>query len=242
MVRNKNKNRTKQDKTDDSVKSEAAPEELSYEDVQNRAAANGRKEELNVQGYIGTVPDIDLEAAKERASKYEQEVILPEKLEEAEKAQAEYKELIDTEKDFLEFFNDDKYKFRIEYGGRLFDIQISQIDPESNDLSILEMDTGEIMADLSSKEQKIINKVRAGGVLSEEEQKVMDNLATNPETAKMVFKNMNKVLAQQVIKPKLTEEQWKGRVDFAFRLFLYQEVMSRLGLDNKQQPALFQTS
>jgi len=196
-------------------------------------------ERLEVGQYTGSVPDIDLEAAKERAREYDKKVLRPEKEKEIRDSQEKYKELIDTEKDFLDFFNEDKYKFQVEYKGKLFDIEITYIDPEKNDLSILEMDTGEIFSDLDSEEQKIIMKMQNGEVLTPTEQERINNLSTNPETAKAVFKNMNKVLTQQVIKPDISEDQW-NRVDLAFRLFVYQEVMDRLGLSANTQPRLFQ--
>lgn len=196
-------------------------------------------ERLEVGQYTGSVPDIDLEAAKERAREYDKKVLRPEKEKEIRDSQEKYKELIDTEKDFLDFFNEDKYKFQVEYKGKLFDIEITYIDPEKNDLSILEMDTGEIFSDLDSEEQKIIMKMQNGEPLTPSEQERINNLSTNPETAKAVFKNMNKVLTQQVIKPDISEDQW-NRVDLAFRLFVYQEVMDRLGLSANTQPRLFQ--
>jgi len=55
------------------------------------------------------------------------------------------------------------------------------------------MDTGEIFSDLDSEEQKIIMKMQNGEVLTPTEQERINNLSTNPETAKAVFKNMNKV-------------------------------------------------
>lgn len=196
-------------------------------------------ERLEVGQYTGSVPDIDLEAAKERAREYDKKVLRPEKEKEIRDSQEKYKELIDTEKDFLDFFNEDKYKFQVEYKGKLFDIEITYIDPEKNDLSILEMDTGEIFSDLDSEEQKIIMKMQDREPLTPSEQERINNLSTNPETAKAVFKNMNKVLTQQVIKPDISEDQW-NRVDLAFRLFVYQEVMDRLGLSANTQPRLFQ--
>lgn len=196
-------------------------------------------ERLEVGQYTGSVPDIDLEAAKERAREYDKKVLRPEKEKEIRDSQEKYKELIDTEKDFLDFFNEDKYKFQVEYKGKLFDIEITYIDPEKNDLSILEMDTGEIFSDLDSEEQKIIMKMQDREPLTPSEQERINNLSTNPETAKAVFKNMNKVLTQQVIKPNISEDQW-NRVDLAFRLFVYQEVMDRLGLSANTQPRLFQ--
>lgn len=196
-------------------------------------------ERLEVGQYTGSVPDIDLEAAKERAREYDKKVLQPKKEKEIRDSQEKYKELIDTEKDFLDFFNEDKYKFQVEYKGKLFDIEITYIDPEKNDLSILEMDTGEIFSDLDSEEQKIIMKMQDREPLTPSEQERINNLSTNPETAKAVFKNMNKVLTQQVIKPNISEDQW-NRVDLAFRLFVYQEVMDRLGLSANTQPRLFQ--
>jgi len=196
-------------------------------------------ERLEVGQYTGSVPDIDLEAAKERAREYDKKVLRPEKEKEIRDSQEKYKELIDTEKDFLDFFNEDKYKFQVEYKGKVFDIEITYIDPEKNDLSILEMDTGEIFSDLDSEEQKIIMKMQDREPLTPSEQERINNLSTNPETAKAVFKNMNKVLTQQVIKPNISEDQW-NRVDLAFRLFVYQEVMDRLGLSANTQPRLFQ--
>jgi len=87
-------------------------------------------ERLEVGQYTGSVPDIDLEAAKERAREYDKKVLRPEKEKEIRDSQEKYKELIDTEKDFLDFFNEDKYKFQVEYKGKLFDIEITYIDPE----------------------------------------------------------------------------------------------------------------
>ena len=119
-------------------------------------------------------------------------------------------------------------------------IEIQQIDPETNDLSLMEMDSGEIYADMTPQEQEIITKTRAGIPLTKKEQETLSKLNMNKKEIQVLFKSMHEILSQLVVKPRLTKEQWEGTVPLDLRLFLYEEVTTRVGINNKQQPMLFQ--
>ena len=191
-------------------------------------------------GYTGQVPEIDYESAKKRAKEYEETIIKPEEKAKNEEAKQEFDEIIETEKQFLDFFNPDNHKLEILYAGKLLKIEIQQIDPETNDLSLMEMDSGEIYADMTPQEQEIITKTRAGIPLTKKEQETLSKLNMNKKEIQVLFKSMHEILSQLVVKPRLTKEQWENTVPLDLRLFLYEEVTTRVGINNKQQPKLFQ--
>jgi hypothetical protein len=62
----------------------------------------------------------------------------------------------------------------------------------------------------------------------------------NKKEIQVLFKSMHEILSQLVVKPRLTKEQWEDTVPLDLRLFLYEEVTTRVGINNKQQPKLFQ--
>jgi hypothetical protein len=197
-------------------------------------------EEIEFAGYKGKTPDIDYEAAKKRAQEYDDKVIKPEVEQAKADIQAQFDEVIDTQAKWADFYDEDNYEFDVIYNMKKYKVQIRALQ-EGDDFSILDMDSGDVYADLNKPEQAIVEKVREGVRLTSDEERILAKINKQTDGAKLVFKNMNAVLTQHVVLPDFSKEEWERKIPFLLRMFIYQETLQRLGMDNRFQPKLFQT-
>lgn len=186
-------------------------------------------------------PDIDYAKVQERAKFHYDNVIKPQQAAQQEDAIDEFIETINTEEELLKRLGKGNTKFIIAYKDFKTEIEIRPMRKD-DDFSLLNTDTLQLYNELDDTEKDVVNKIMAGDQLSADESAIMVKLNEKlPSTSTMIFENMHEMLANYVIKPKYSKEQWEEDIiDFGFKVAVYEQVKIRLGIDDRFQPRLFQ--
>ena len=180
----------------------------------------------------------ELNKMTKKAKFHYENVIIPEKENEVKEGTETFQNIIKGRDAFLEHFVDkNKYKFTIAYKGYEIPIEIRPIQP-GDDLSILGHKPEDIYPDLSPNELYLVQKANNGEYLSENEQEQLKGLILEPDQqsiSKSSQNNMFKALAQNVVDPQLTEDEWSDMHDFGLKAYIYAELQERLGLSPNLQ-------
>ncbi len=186
----------------------------------------------------------DLKQIAEGAEDYEENVVIPEKKEEAAKAHEEFKEIIETEKDFLDLFNDERLEIQVVYDDKLLKFTVKPIEP-GDDMSFLDTDANQYL-DLKDEEIKVIEKVNKKKRLNKKEKKIYERLAKNEGGAmsSTALKMMHQLFAQHITPPELGGDKearlafWV-KAPFNLKILLFEATMRALGLDQGTTLRLF---
>ena len=180
----------------------------------------------------------ELNKMTKKAKFHYENVIIPEKENEVKEGTEKFQNIIKGRDAFLKHFVDkNKYKFTIAYKGYEIPIEIRPIQP-GDDLSILGHKPEDIYPDLSPDELYLVQKANNGEYLSENEQEQLKGLILEPDQqsiSKSSQNNMFKALAQNVVDPQLTEDEWFDMHDFGLKAYIYAELQERLGLSPNLQ-------
>jgi hypothetical protein len=200
-----------------------------------------KAEHIPQEDVVTPNPDIDYTKVQERAKFHYDNVIKPQQIAQQEDAIDEFIETINTEEELLKRLGKGNTKFIIAYKDFKTEIEIRPMRKD-DDFSILNTDTLQLYNELDDGEKDVVNKIMAGEQLSADESAIMVKLNEKlPSTSTMIFENMHEMLANYVIKPKYSKEQWEEDIiDFGFKVAVYEQVKIRLGIDDRFQPRLFQ--
>jgi hypothetical protein len=200
-----------------------------------------KAEHIPQEDVVTPNPDIDYTKVQERAKFHHDNVIKPQQIAQQEDAIDEFIETINTEEELLKRLGKGNTKFIIAYKDFKTEIEIRPMRKD-DDFSLLNTDTLQLYNELDDGEKDVVNKIMAGDQLSADESAIMVKLNEKlPSTSTMIFENMHEMLANYVIKPKYTKEQWEEDIiDFGFKVAVYEQVKIRLGIDDRFQPRLFQ--
>jgi len=196
------------------------------------------------------IEDLDIPAAVKRAANYENDVVIPEKIAKVETAVSEFEEVIETEEQFLEFFNPDRLKIEvvalIDNSYKLLKFNLKSIE-STDDLSALQVDLS-IYAELSDLEKSVMVKgAQTPELLTDEEDDIYKS------TTKKLEENMSGSLLDQVhdilctyVTPPTGDRDkrlafWLN-VPFDIRTFVATSAMRRLGISPESDVKLFQAS
>jgi hypothetical protein len=178
------------------------------------------------------------------AEVYEEEVVIPEKKEEAKKIKEEFDEVIATEKDFLDLFSEKRLEIKVVYEGKLIPFKVKPIEP-GDDMSFLDTDASAYL-DLKDEEIKVIKKVNEGKKLNRKEQQIYNKLAKNEGGAMSsgALEMMHSLFAQHVTPPELGGDKEARKAfwvtaPFNMKMILFEAVMKALGLDQGSTIKLF---
>jgi hypothetical protein len=194
-----------------------------------------------------------IEEAVREANKYAKTVKEPQQQKEHEKNVKEFKEIIDSEKEFLQRFHEDRFKPSIEYGGKIFEFKIKPIE-NTKDIENLGLDFRAYM-DLDDLEKEVILKKNRGETLTASEQEVYNE--KEKEFASGAVNNAldqaHHILATFVTPPSFSRtkdpqkrynkrlESWRY-VPFDLKMLLFNEVINCLGLNPEAELKLFPTN
>lgn len=156
-----------------------------------------------------------------------------------EDALEDFIETINTEEELKKRLGKGNTKFTIQYKDFKTDVEIRPLQKD-DDFSLLNTDTLQLYNDLDDSEKELVTKIMAGDDLSKEDNAMLIKLNEKlPNQATMIFSNMHDMLANYVIKPKYTKEEWEEDiVDFGFKVAIYEQVKIRLGIDDRFQPQI----
>lgn len=186
------------------------------------------------------------ELAKEAKQVYNEEII-PEKIEKTIEVIEDFEEIIETEQQLVELFNEERFNLDVVYKNRLLKFKIKPIT-EGDDLSFLDLDLA-IYSDMSEEEAETIEKVVKNEKLSKKDEKILEAMDERQmkKIAEKGYEMVNKLLAQHVTPPDYNgdlEKRYKfwEQADFILKELLVKEVTDRLGIDGNQTAKLFQAS
>lgn len=198
----------------------------------------------NSEEKVEQLSEEDLKAIAEGAEDYEENVVIPEKKEEAKKAQEEFNEIVETEKDFLDLFSDKRLKLSVIYEDKLLKFDIKPIEP-GDDMSFLDTDANAYL-DLKDEEIKVINKVNKKKRLNKKEKKIYERLANNEggSMSSTALEMMHQLFAQHVTPPVLDGDKEARKAfwitaPFNLKILLFEATMKALGLDQGTTLKLF---
>jgi hypothetical protein len=212
-----------------------------------------RKQELEANGI--PVPDLDIDdiAKNINVLNEEERPKLEEEQTETRKEQAEeFNKMLETEDEFLELFNEERFDLKVVFKGRIVEFKVKPITPNM-DAKLLEPDKT-VFNDISAEERAILQKHMSGEPLNEDEAKVVAKLTDMSESknSRALLKRTNEILAQHISIPiaktsyeKKTYRQklkwWseEGGADFFLKFFLVNEVVQRLGADQRSMDTIF---
>ncbi len=197
------------------------------------------------------IPEIDYEQIAQEAAERDREIYQPQREEQAKEFLENFDEVIDSEKQFLDLFNPDRYKFNMTYGPpgerKLFKLELIPVDDQ--DLSYIDMDMS-IYEDLNTKERKVLDKYYEGeGKLTKREQAVFDEIQQKEKIkqTREVNNMLCTLLANHLTWPNhkvhTLEERivfWK-HAPFDFRTYLGNKALEILGLDNRNSVVFFRS-
>lgn len=169
---------------------------------------------------------------------YHDNTTLPELEEEQQNTVESFQNVIKGRDAFLDAFNKkDKLKFTIKYKEYTIPIEIRPIKP-GDDLSLLNYKPEDIYPDLTPQQIYLIQKATNGQYLSPSEQQELEGMTLEPDqqaVSEVNQRNMFKALAQNVVDPQLTEDEWADMDQFGLKAFIYAEMQERLGLNPNLQ-------
>lgn len=185
------------------------------------------------------------------AEEYDKKVIKPQKKKEQEKFEKEFEEVIESEDDLLKEFSPERFNIQVIYTSpltktpKLYKFTVKPIEP-GDDLSLLDIDK-DIYSDLRPEEKAIMEKLQRGETLTEDDFKIMQKAEAEArkKTADKVLDQTHTVLSQFVTPPDFGGDLEKRKefwinADFMFKMFLFTEVVNRLGLNQQTLIKLFQ--
>lgn len=219
----------------------AKQEKITYED--------GITEDIR-ENIPTPIPEIDYEKLVTEAEERDKEIYQPQKEKQVKEFIDNFDEVIDSEKQFLDLFNPDRYKIEVIYGtqgqSKLFKLEV--IPVKDQDLSYIDMDLN-IYDDLNNKERQVIDKNFTGEKLTKKEHKMLDEIEAK-EKAKQTQKvneMLCMLLANHITWPNHEKNTLKQRVafwkqaPFDFRTYLGEKVLAILGLDNRNSITFFRS-
>jgi len=183
----------------------------------------------------------ELNKMTKKAKFHYENVIIPEKENEVKEGTEKFQNIIKGRDAFLGLFEENKLEFSIRYKGKVIPIELKPISP-GDDLSILNHKPEDIYPDLSPEELHLVQKQINGQYLSENEKQKLKKLNPDPDgegVSKSIMNNMHNALAQQVIEPSLTIEDWESINDFGIKATIYDELQTRLGINPTTQIDIF---
>lgn len=197
-----------------------------------------------------TSPEYLTEMAKE-ANKYAKTVKEPLEQKENEEKIKEFEEVIDNERDLLQTFSPDRLNLEVVYNKKLFKFNIKPLH-DTSDIQSIGLDFQTYM-DLEDLEKEIILKKNRGETLTAEEKRVYskteEELASN--IAGSSLDQANHILAtflsppsfKRVKDPNKRNERkikfWRA-FPFDLKMYLFSEVIERLGINPETNIKLFQ--
>jgi hypothetical protein len=198
-----------------------------------------KAEQIPQDDIVTPNPDIDYEQVQKRAKFYHDNVVKPQQAAKQEDALEDFIETINTEEELKKRLGKGNTKFTIQYKDFKTDVEIRPLQKD-DDFSLLNTDTLQLYNDLDDSEKELVTKIMAGDDLSKEDNAMLIKLNEKlPNQATMIFSNMHDMLANYVIKPKYTKEEWEEDiVDFGFKVAIYEQVKIRLGIDDRFQPQI----
>lgn len=194
-----------------------------------------------------------LEEIARNANKYAQTVKEPLEQKEREEQVKKFNEVIETERDLLKIFSKDRLKIELVYNKKLLKFQIKPLK-STKDIEAVGLDLTVYM-DLNDLEKEIILKKNRGEVLTGDEQEIYD--AKEKEFASShlggALDQAHHLLATFLTPPSFSrlknpEKQYIAKLTFwesfpfDLKMFLFSEVIDRLGINPETDVKLFQVN
>lgn len=189
-----------------------------------------------------SVPNMDIQKAINLGKEHHKEEIKSE-IENQSEEDLEFTEMIETEEEFLEFFNEDRYNIEFEYdrgNGKKKIIKCKVRPIEEGDMLDYTNLNAIPYTDLTKYQKSVMEKVDDDKILNKKEKKELEKINEK------VMKNMKpqidnmiiELLADFVTPPYFNGDKdkriefWK-KTDYLLRMELGDKVMNILGIDNK---------
>jgi hypothetical protein len=204
-----------------------------------------------VSDELELTPEIE-ELAK-NANKYAKTVKEPREQKEQEKKIEEFKEVISSERELLKLFSKNRLNLEIVYNQQLLKFKIKPLT-STEDIEAVGLDFRTYM-DLTDLEKEIILKKNQGETLTPEEQKIYNKKEEEFTSGAMgnMLDQANNILATFLTPPSYSSVRdpkkrmnrklnfWRG-MPFDLKMFLFTEVINRLGINPEVDLKLFQTN
>lgn len=198
--------------------------------------------------------EVDIQSIEEElreANEYAKTVKEPEEQKEQEKRVEEFQEIIDSERELLHLFSDDRLKLEVVYGKKLLKFKIKPLE-NTGDIENIGLDF-RIYMELDDLEKEIVLKKNRGETLTSSEQEVYN--VKEKEFAEGAMGNAldqaHHILATFLTPPSYSKTRnpkkrlekklvfWQS-VPFDLKMFLFTEVIQRLGINPETELKLFQ--
>ena len=197
---------------------------------------------------------VDIKSIEEElreANEYVKTVKEPTEQKEQKKRVEEFQEIIDSERELLHLFSDDRLELEVVYGKKLLKFKIKPLE-DTSDIGNIGLDFRAYMG-LDDLEKEIILKKNNGETLTSSEQKVYNK--KEKEFAKgandNAFDQVHQILANFITPPSYSKTRdplkqrakrimfWR-RAPFDLKMFIFSEVIERLGINPETELKLFQ--
>ena len=193
----------------------------------------------------------DIEKILREANEYAKTVKEPQEQKEQKKRVEEFQEIIDSEKELLHLFSNDRLKLEVIYNNKLFKFKIKPLE-NTGDIESIGLDFRTYM-ELDDLEKEIVLKKNRGETLTPSEQEVYN--VKEKEFAEGAMGNAldqaHHILATFLTPPSYSKtrnpekrlekklEFWRN-TPFDLKMFLFTEVVKRLGINPETELKLFQ--
>jgi hypothetical protein len=193
-----------------------------------------------------------IEEELREANEYAKTVKEPQQQKEEEKHVKEFQKIIDSETELLHLFSNDRLELEIIYNKKLFKFKIKPLE-NAKDIESIGLDFRAYM-DLDDLEKEVILKKNQGETLTPSEQEVYNE--KEKEFASGAIGNAldqaHHILATFLTPPSYSRtkdphkrhlkkvEFWRN-LPFDLKMFLFTEVIDRLGINPEVELKLFQT-
>lgn len=200
-----------------------------------------------------TGKDLDLDQLTEEANIYVQNVKEPSEKKEQEEKLEKFKKIIQTEKDLLEQFNPQRLELEIIYNDLLLKFKVRPVSG-ADDLELIGLDFN-VYVNLDELEKQVISKKNSGTKLTQKEEK-MYKAAEDKLAGHMMgdaLEQAHHILASFLTPPAYSKtknpkkryekkiEFWRG-IPFDLKMYLFSEVIDRLGMNPESDVKLFPIS
>lgn len=192
-----------------------------------------------------------IEKLSKASKEYAKTVKEPEEQKKNEKRVEEFNELIDNERELLKIFSKDRLKLEVVYNKKIFKFTIKPLT-DTSDVEAIGLDF-QTYVDLNDFEKEIILKKSRGETLDIKEQAIYDEKEKDLASGVMgnALEQTHHILATFLTPPSYndisdSEKRHELRMefwhDFPFdlKMFLFAEVMERLGINPETELKLFQ--
>lgn len=193
----------------------------------------------------------DIEKILRETNEYAKTVKEPQEQREQEKRVEEFQEIIDSERELLHLFSNERLKLEVVYNKKLLKFKIKPLE-NTSDIESIGLDFRTYM-ELDDLEKEIILKKNRGETLTSSEQEVYN--LKEKEFAEGAMGNAldqaHHILATFLTPPSYSKtrnpkkrlekklEFWRN-IPFDLKMFLFTEVIQRLGINPETELKLFQ--